>query len=191
MTSTLEMIPFLDSDSTQVFSESKGTAFHLYLFGEIKEPNNYIAWFEMFRSATENDDVYIHINSEGGDVQTALQIRNYMIQSPATVITCIEGYCMSAATIVFLAGDGYIVHNHSVMMVHNYSGAVIGKGGEMFDEVTFSKNWFSGILEEVYEDFLTTQEIDSLINNKDIWFGFDEIEARLNKMADAKSITEE
>jgi hypothetical protein len=67
-------------------------------------------------------------------------------------------------------------------MFHNYSAGVFGKGGEMFDQLTFEREWSKNFMTEVYEGFLTGEEIQSMLNNRDIWMTSSEVISRLEKL---------
>jgi ATP-dependent protease ClpP protease subunit len=64
-------------------------------------------------------------------------------------------------------------------MFHNYSGMAIGKGGEMYDNITHERKWSEKIMRKVYENFLTEEEIKSILDNKDIWMEGEEVLKRL------------
>ena len=103
----------------------------------------------------------------------------------APVIASVEGACMSAATIIFLMSDTYEISPHSMFMFHNYSGGTIGKGGEMIDQIKHERGWSEKLLTEIYENFLTKEEVRAILDNKDIWMTAEEVVARLNKKAKA------
>ena len=65
--------------------------YDLYLTGAIGDAKDYQDWNQMMRSATENDVVYIHINSNGGEIFTAIQLMRTMQETQATVIASVEG----------------------------------------------------------------------------------------------------
>ena len=153
-----------------------------YLVGEIKRADEYIDWFDIIRNAGKNDVVNIHINSYGGDLFTAIQMIRVLGECEGTVICSVEGACMSAATMVFLCADGFEVSGHSMFMFHNYSGGTIGKGGEMYDNIIHERKWSEKLLREIYDNFLTEDEIVSVLNNKDIWMDGDEVIKRLESM---------
>jgi ATP-dependent protease ClpP protease subunit len=100
-------------------------------------------------------------------------------ETDAKVITSVEGACMSAATLIFLTADQFEISDHSVFMFHNYSTFMYGKGGELFDGIMHDRKWSENLLKTEYEGFLTEEEIDSLLNNKDIWLDGDEALERL------------
>lgn len=161
-----------------------------YLSGEINKPEEYIDWFDIIRNATKHDVVNIHINSMGGNLFTAIQFLRVLGECEGTVICSVEGACMSAATMIFLCADGFEVSGHSMFMFHNYSGGTIGKGGEMYDNIVHERKWSENLLREIYSDFLTEDEIQSILNNKDIWMEGDEVikrlEARKEKVNEEK-----
>lgn len=150
-----------------------------YLSGEVESPEEYIEWFDQIRNAGENDVVKIHINSPGGDLFTAIQFLRVVAECQAHVVTSVEGACMSAATLVFINADSYEVSPHSVFMFHNYSSAMYGKGGELYDGIVHERKWSERLLREVYEGFLTEEEIVAILDNKDIWMDGEEVAKRI------------
>jgi ATP-dependent protease ClpP protease subunit len=158
-----------------------GHIFDLYLCGEILPPENYIDQFEIIRNAGENDVIRLHINSAGGDLSTAIQFNRVIQESQAQICASAEGYCMSAATMIFLAADMFEISDHCFFMFHNYSGGSFGKGGEMYDHIVSERKWSDKLVNKVYSDFLTPEEIKSILDNKDIWMDGEEVKIRLEK----------
>lgn len=157
--------------------------YEFYITGTIEEPSEYIAWFDLIRHADETDIIKIYINSYGGDLFTAIQFMRVLAETKATTIASVEGACMSAATMIFLCCGQYEVTPHSVFMFHNYSGGTIGKGGEMIDQLLHERQWSQNLMKEVYKDFLTEEEIDNMLNNRDYWMSGTEVVERLNVRA--------
>lgn len=150
-----------------------------YLSGEIKEPEHYVDIFDNIRNASETDVIRIHINSSGGHLFTAIQFMRVMAECQAQIICSVEGACMSAATMIFLSGTGFEISEHSMFMFHNYSSIVVGKGGEMYDNILHERKWSDRIMRKVYDGFLTEDEIKAILNNKDIWMDGEEVMKRL------------
>jgi ATP-dependent protease ClpP protease subunit len=161
------------------FTKNTGNLYEFYLSGEILEAEEYVEWFDTIRNARESDTVKIYINSCGGDLYTAIQFLRVIADTDAHVVCSVEGACMSAATMVFLQADEHQITPHSMFMFHNYSAGVFGKGGEMYDQIQFEHAWSEKFLTEVYADFLTTEEIQGMLHNKDIWMTSDQVVARL------------
>jgi len=179
----------------QFFTKNTGSIYEFYLSGEIDDASEYTEWFDTIRNARVADTVKIYINSCGGDLYTALQFLRVLGETNAHVVTSVEGACMSAATMIFLHGDEFEVTPHSLFMFHNYSAGVFGKGGEMFDQLQFERAWSENFLREVYHDFLTPDEIQSMLHNKDIWMTSEQVMARIDlllaKVAAQQELDEE
>ena len=177
----------LDTSISRGFRKCTSALYEFYLSGLITGPEDYIEWFNTIRSAGEQDVVKIYINSSGGDLNTALQFMRVLSESPATVVCSVEGSCMSAATMIFLCADVFEVTPHSLFMFHNYSGGIFGKGGEIYDQAVFEREWSKQFLQYIYKDFLTSKEIDSLLENKDLWLHSEEVSNRVEALCEAKA----
>jgi len=161
-----------------------------YLSGDVRSPSEYINWFETIRNASETDVIVLHINSYGGDLFTAIQFMRVMGESKANIIASVEGACMSAATLIFLAAKNWEISNHSMFMFHNYASASFGKGGEMYDNIIHERKWSEKLWNDIYKGFLTQEEIKSILNNKDIWMAGEEVSKRLtDKVKNTEKIT--
>lgn len=150
-----------------------------YLCGNIESADEYIEWFDVIRHSGPTDVIRLFINSYGGDLFTAIQFMRVLSETEATVIVSVEGACMSAATMIFLCADQFEVSEHTMFMFHNYSGGVIGKGGEMLDQLQHERVWSEKLLRDIYKDFLNEEEIKSMLNNKDLWMDGEEVIKRL------------
>ena len=156
-------------------------SFYLYSIGDAED---YTDWLDVIRNCSENDIVKIHINSPGGNLLTTIQLLRALQETMATVVCSVEGQCMSAATLVFLQADMVEISDHSMFMFHNYSGGTIGKGGEMYDNIVYERKWSEKLFRDVYEDFLTEEEISSMLDNKDIWMNGEEVTLRIRQKAE-------
>lgn len=186
MTNSLDDLLDPKSGSTEFFTKNTSNSYEFYLSGELLEPENYTNWFDIIRNARTYDSIKFHINSCGGDLYTAIQFLRVMGESAAHITTSVEGACMSAATMIFLSGHSYEITPHSLFMFHNYSAGVFGKGGEMYDQVQFERAWSEQFLTEVYKDFLTTEEIQAMLHNKDIWMTSEQVLERINKLIESR-----
>lgn len=165
-----------------LFSQKPMSQMHkVYLCGTIKRPEEYTEIFETIRNAGEQDVVYIHINSEGGFLFSAIQFLRVLGETKATVIASVEGLCMSAATLIFMAAKHHEITNHSMFMFHNYSNKVEGKGGELLDHIIHTHAWGERLLRDMYASFLTEDEIKFILNGKDLYLTSEEVANRLER----------
>ena len=87
---------------------------------------------------------------------------------------------------IFLCADIFEITPHSLFMFHNYSGGIFGKGGEIYDQAIFERTWSKNFLNHIYKDFLTHKEIESLLDNKDIWLHSDEVQNRCQHLVEMR-----
>jgi len=176
------MDKFPDLQLMQSYIEKPISRVHkFYILGEIKPASEYTQWFESIRTASEQDVIMFHINSHGGDLFTAIQFMRVMSETKATIVASVEGACMSAATIIFLCAKHWEISNHSMFMFHNYSSGSFGKGGEMYDNIVHERTWSQKLWKDIYTGFLTSDEIDAILQNKDIWMSSEEVTKRLKQ----------
>ena len=157
-----------------------------YLSGAIENASNYAEWFEIIRSAGPDDVICMNINSMGGSYHTALQFRRVMMESMATISCSIEGECHSAASIIYLSGDQFSVSEGSSMLIHDYSSIVGGKGSEMIRQIQHEKISIDTFLKDVYDKFLTDQEIQNVVSGQDMWLDDDLIIERTQNMVEER-----
>lgn len=163
------------------FAQPIGIKYSFYISGDIEDPAQYAVWFQNMREATENDLVFLHINSNGGELRTAIQFLRSISDCQAPVIGSLEGDAHSAASIIFLACDYYQITPYSTMLCHNYSSGALGKGGELYDQISFERNWSQRMMNEIYQGFLTPKEIVAMLDGKDVWLDDTQIAQRLDK----------
>ena len=175
----IELLSKQKSGVEGTFSKPIASIHEFYINGTIKESEEYVEVFDTIRHAGENDIIKLYINSYGGDLFTAIQFMRVLSNTQATTIASVEGACMSAATMIFMCCDNFEVTPHSMFMFHNYSGGAFGKGGEMIDQLIHERKWSERLLNEIYKDFLTEDEIKSILDNKDIWMDGEEVVKRI------------
>jgi ATP-dependent protease ClpP protease subunit len=117
---------------------------------------------------------------------TTIQFLRALSETQATTIASAEGCCMSAATMIFLSAQNFEISDHCLFMIHNYSGFSFGKGGEMYDQLINERKWSEKIVQKIYEKFLTEEEIESVLNNKDLWMEGEEVMNRLKSKIEAE-----
>ena len=162
------------------------TVHHFYLSGEIGPAINYIEMIHAIRMAPPNDVIKLHLNTTGGQLDTGIQIINAMRESMAHIICVLEAQAYSMGSLIFLSGNEFVVQESSVLMIHNFSGGVFGKGHEQRSRLEAVSEWFEGFSHPLYVPFISQEEFDMVIDGKDMWIHTDEIETRLNAMIQSK-----
>ena len=65
------------------------------------------------------DTINVHINSMGGYTSEGLAIYNTLKNHSAKIVTMVDGFACSAASLIFMAGDERIMGDASLLMIHN------------------------------------------------------------------------
>lgn len=156
--------------------------YHIYLSHELQAPTHYADMIFQIATAGENDIVVMHLNTPGGNLNTGIQIINALRATNAHVVCSLEAEAHSMASLIFLAGDEFIVHDNAIMLLHNYSGGVRGKGHEMVASVEGTRKWFQDTAKKIYYPFLSQAEIQRMFKGEDIYLHSDDIAKRLKKV---------
>ena len=164
---------------------------HFYIVEDIKEVDYYLSMINTIRTAEQHDTIFIYLNTPGGNLHTAIQIIAAIRQSSATVVTCLEGVVCSAGTMIFLAGHKHVVNQNCTFMIHNYSQWVGGKGNDITIQVKYTESYFRKLSEDIYGEFLTKDEIESVLEGKDLWMESGDVAKRVMKKLIAQEAPEE
>lgn len=153
-----------------------------FLSDTIEEKSDYYDFLRAVNAASQYDEIHIHINNYGGDLDAAIQMYYSLIKSKARVIISVEGACMSAATVIMLSADEIEFCPWSSIMIHAYSDGVIGKYQEIQSSSDFRKEWFIKFMNDIYGEFLTKKEISQIMSGKDLWMSSDDAIVRFKKI---------
>lgn len=162
---------------------------HYYLSEYIAVPKTYIEMIHNISIASIDETIIIHINNGGGNLNAGIQLINAMKHSKAHIICSLEGKAYSLASLIFLAGDEFLLHSNSLLMIHDFSGMTLGKGNEQKSELAATLKWFEILARDYYVPFISEKELKEILNGKDMWLQTNDIRKRLNKMV--KIIQEE
>lgn len=157
--------------------------------GEIDEFEEEIMALE---EATENDVVMVQLSSPGGSLETCDFLCRRINECAAPVFVEIGLTCASAASAMCLQADDWKIHHSSTMMVHacSYSPGY-GKESDVRSSVEntarINKEW----VERTYKGFLTDDELEKVLDGKDLYFYADDLRERLPAYRDFREEMEQ
>mgnify|MGYP001304882716 CR=1 FL=1 len=93
--------------------------------------------------------VFVYIHSEGGDMFAGLSAMNHIRTCPCKVVTIVDGFCASAATIMYLGSSERWMMRHSQFLIHQLTTGFFGKYCDLKDEYANTTNLMHTI-EEIY-----------------------------------------
>jgi len=113
---------------------------------------------ENIKSQVENEqDVTLNINSVGGNVAEALAIYDFLTNSQKNITTKIEGVCVSAATLIFMAGTTREVFANSQFMAHEPYCSISGTAQELLSASDYLKSVFE-LVQNIYRQNVSDYE---------------------------------
>ena len=163
-----------------------GTVYDLYLYGDVEADANIGPILNKLRNATELDEINIYINSPGGSLELCIAIYNILVNSPAQTNGYLDGEACSAAAFILLACSSIFLNDNTLIMLHNFSGGIGGKGHEIKDAYPTLEKHGSDFVRKVCKRILTDEEIIQLLDGKDFWMTSEEFATRHAKIHEVK-----
>ena len=144
------------------------------------QPSYYRGVVNMMNQSNEQDAVFFTINSGGGRMDGLLSLLDAIDNTSAVTVADITGECHSAASILALNCDQVIVGRRAEMLIHEIRYGVGGKSSDNLSHVQHIKKISDKLIWETYEGFLDDDEIESVLNGKELFLDSEEIVERLN-----------
>lgn len=169
-----------EAGRVDITEEPVGTKYTVYISGVMGAPEEYIEAIHAMDRATVNDQIFIHINSEGGRIDGAVEFITAMERTLAETTARTSALCMSAATLILLKADNIIVGDHCNFMIHNYSSGASGSGSLVRTRVEATQSWVENIMREAYGPIMTEDELNAVFeDDKERYFLGSEIKERI------------
>lgn len=124
---------------------------------------------------TKATQVRIRLNNGGGDIDSMLSIIDSMKRCQSEIVGVLSGTVASAATMIALHCDKLEVADYTSWLTHYYSGGFRGKGNEIKAKHDFEMVEIPEMFKQIHKDFLTEDEINRVIDGKDIWLNKEQI----------------
>ena len=61
----------------------------------------------------------------------------------------------------------------------------------MYDNIVFERAWSKAFLADIYKWFLSSEEIESILNNRDIWLTSEQVAERLKTVLEMRQLETE
>jgi ATP-dependent Clp endopeptidase proteolytic subunit ClpP len=167
-----------DSDSENRVSSSNN---RIYFYSEVNRPKilSLNKSIQAIGTKLENyannlkipiPNMYLHINSYGGSVFAGMAAVDYIKNSPADVITIIDGCAASAATLMSVVGTKRLMHEHSFMLIHQLSTSMWGKFEDLKDDMK-NNELLMKVIKNIYEEHtkIPKKELSKILKH-DLWW---------------------
>lgn len=146
----------------------------------IKEASYYRYVSQAINELTEDDTLQFFINSPGGTFSGLSTILSSMDYSGCNTVAIIQGDCSSAASMLALSCHEVQVSPIASMLVHFVSYGSAGAASHIKAHVDHTQKVTESVFRNIYEGFLTEEEIVSCIEqDRQIWLDSEQIIQRL------------
>jgi ATP-dependent protease ClpP protease subunit len=153
----------------------------IYIYDEIGPEVDYVDFVHALRYAPEGQEITIHINSPGGNLNSCLSIINAIDASAANITTVVDGEAASAAAMIWLSGHNKIIAStHVCVMLHGAStGFGHAKTADIKNSTTATERIVESLLDDLTEGFLTDDERSDIRKGVDVYLTGSDIVARI------------
>lgn len=162
-----------------IYVQPRAFEFTYYLSDCVQDSHQYHELLQTLDNASENDAINIVINNDGGEVGTCIQLVDHIRNSRALVIGILSGNACSAAGVIFLACHQHVVADHSMLMIHGAVGMAAGKYTDMAKYLEVANRRTRLLYEDIFEGFLTDEELESVFKGEELWYLSGEVIERL------------
>lgn len=175
-----ELMPFQEHVKI-IQSQSTASHYRVFLDSGIEEPSKYRDLIQILISASPSDLVEFVVSCDGGNLDTTIDITNALRATEASTRAVITSKAHSGASMISLACDEVIAMPHSAMLIHQPRGGILGRHCEIIQQGRFEDDWIGKFYFDIYADFFTKEEIQSILDGKDVWLGHEQINERAQK----------
>jgi len=149
------------------------------------DSNDYFAdLIELLRTATQEDVFHLYFSTDGGMLDATQELLAAMSVTEATVVGHLVNKAISAGSIIFLNCHEWQVYAGSHMMIHQMSYSAGGGNQNVKGQVDFYARMNEKLVKNTYTGFLTPEEIQDVLNGKDVYLEDVEVAERLEQYAE-------
>jgi ATP-dependent protease ClpP protease subunit len=118
----------------------------------------------------EPNPVYLHINSDGGEIFPALWAVDVIKSSLVPIYTIVNGRTASAGTIISIVGARRFMTKHSYMLIHQLRSGVVGKYNDIKQEYQNCNLLMENIV-QIYTTHskITLEEATKMLDHDQYW----------------------
>lgn len=170
---------FVDIQVSPVLvNQTVSNEYTLYLDGEIRDLTKYIEHFSVFKNATPNDIVLLHINSMGGSVSIGQVYIKHMRECQCPIIGFIGVDCASQAAAIAMVCDDLVFDEMSTMLIHQFSYSEYSNANDVFRKAEFNKKLNERWVNTYFSEILSEDEYERVMSGQDVMLDSETLEER-------------
>lgn len=144
-----------------------------YLFGDVGNPEDYIPLALLLASSDEHTTVRLHLNTDGGSLDTADMLHTCVKRSAAKVVAHTYGLVASAGTVIAAGCASIVVSPGTKFLIHAPSAPLLEDLGSSVCSAWSKSN--SVYLKSVYGSMLKDGEMQLLLSGGDVFLSYSQL----------------
>lgn len=160
----------------------------IYMKNILEHPEEMVSAIDIMINASEDDTVQIFLNSGGGRVDS-LDSLLYAMEKCKAPIHCVgSGTIASCATFILINCDTFELSPYTRLLFHNATFGIGGESRDVLELANFEYKQCEKFLREMYEPFMTEEELhDIIVNKRQMWMTAEEFIDRWEKLSEEQS----
>jgi ATP-dependent protease ClpP protease subunit len=151
------------------------------LHGYIEDAAQFSQMVSALGIMEEEDTFVLNLQSGGGSLNACDSLVHAFRKCKGTIHICATGNCSSAATFLLLEAHSFELSEGFNSTLHCGSLSSGGTYSEYKQDTAFYNKFMPDTLRRYYEGFLTTEEMEKMLDGKDILLGAEEWSERYEK----------
>ena len=170
-----------------IYYKGDNTA-NVFINGGIEAPEEYIEVNNLLNSVGEGYNINFFINSNGGLVETGIELAYMVQESRANTTAIITHECCSSATYLFMKSKNHVVYDCAYMLIHSFATSYDHTSITRINKlITKDLEFNSIILNNIYGGFLTKKEIKEVSEGREMYMYAPEIRKRIEKIKEERN----
>lgn len=162
-------LPYLAESKVPVsYSPAKHGVFTVDIYDYIESPTQFSNMIDALGMMDSDDEMIVNIQSGGGCLSTTDTILHALRKTKGKVHFVATGFNASAATILLLDAPSFELSSDFKALIHCGSIGDAGNLNEMRQSAGFHIKHMETLLRDTYAGFLSEQEIEDMLNGKDV-----------------------
>lgn len=157
--------------------------YNVRLARPITEVDDFEEEFQLLAGAGERDIIHFDIVTPGGSLDTGHMLCRAIDKTAAHTVAYIGPTCASAGTAIALACEEWEIDEMSSFMIHTASYGYVGMAPHVEANVKHSSKMIERFVRSTYTGFLSEEEIERVLDGREMYFEGDELAQRLSSYA--------
>jgi len=172
--------------SKVLVSQKVVNEYSLYLTDPIVSTDQYIEHFAVFKDASPDDVIFLHLNSQGGSVSVGQMYIRHMRECVAPIIGFVGMDCARQCAAIAMQCDDLVTDEMSTMLIHSFSYGAQKDAVGVYKQATFNMKLNETWLNSNFTGMLTEEEREDVLKGADVLLDSTQIEGRWAKIYEAK-----